>query len=172
MQKQNIQKIPLMPGKSYTSYSISDSAITSRSEFTVVTVLEEPEFLPDYVNALRGKWRLGTIKIGRKRKLFHLDVRAGGSLIVLGTGHLLADHEAYDSWAMSATLNIAGSPEAIRELVNRNINPHFDQHDRIVAYPAALRTDGVENGILVYPETPTQHAVVEKMRESVNGEAT
>ncbi|RYG96445.1 MAG: hypothetical protein EON58_12085 [Alphaproteobacteria bacterium] len=166
MQQLNIPRIPLKPGELYTSYSVSDSAMTTRTEFKVVTVLEVPEFRPDYLNAPRGKWRLGTIKIGLKRTLFHLDVRAAGTLFMPGTGHLLADHEAYNSWAMSATLNIAGSPEAIRELVGKNINPHFAQHDRIIAYPERLRTDGRENGILVYPEVESDHAVILRMRET------
>ena len=162
----NIQPIPLSPGQKYTVYSISDGAMTSRQEITVTSVLKVPVFRPAHSHATRGRHRLGTFRVFRKRGEFQLDLNVAGALIVPGWGHLQADHEVYDSFAVSATLNLAGTPEAVRELVTRNINPNYCQHDRIIAYPEALNSQ-VPNGggILVFPETATEHAVIGQMRE-------
>lgn len=169
MHKPIIKPIPLEAGKHYTIYCGSDCAMTTRREIKMIDVLEEPEFRPAYVNASRGKWRLGTYKEGRKRTVYYLDVNAAGTLIVPGILHgVLADHEKWNSFAMSATLNLAATPERIRELVDENINPNFADHDHLIAYPSPLNHGGAEDtGILVYPDAPTQHAVINRMREKL-----
>lgn len=169
----NIIPIPLTAGKHYTIYCGSDSAMTTRREIKMTDVLDEPEFRPAYQGASRGKWRLGTFKEGRKRTTYYLDVHAAGTLIIPGILHgVLADHEKWNSFAMSATLNLAATPGRIRELVDRNINPNFADHDHLIAYPSPLNHGGAEDtGILVYPDAPTQHAVIERMREKLTTEA-
>ncbi|MFT3991216.1 MAG: hypothetical protein QM680_07380 [Luteolibacter sp.] len=165
-----IQPIPLEVGKSYTFYGCSDSAMTTRREVSIIDVLPEPEFRPAYSGAIKRKWRLATFKEGRKRSTFYLDVNAAGTLVVPGTGHVQADHEAYNSFSMSATINLAATPEQIRELVALNINPNFTHHDTLIAYPEPLNASTGENGILVYPEAPTHHAVILRMRENLKKE--
>ena len=59
------------------------------------------------------------------------------------------------------------SPEEIREMVSRNINPNFSEYDRIIAYPTPLDVMNMKTGILVYPNARTDHAVIEQMRESL-----
>jgi len=163
-----IKQIPLTAGARYTIYSCSDSAMTTRQEVTVTRVLPTPEFRPAYVNSTRGCYRLGTFKISRKRSEYYLDLKLSGTLIIPGwnTG-VLADHEAHSSFAMSATMNLAASPESIRELIAKNINPNFSQHDRVIAYPEPLIQMVGEQGILVYPEAETDHAVILRMREKL-----
>jgi len=162
----NIQPIPLRPGQKYTVYSISDGAMTRRQEITVTSVLEDPVFRPAHSHATRGRHRLGTFRTLRKRGEFHLEVNVEGALVIPGWGHLQADHEAYDSFAVSATMNLAEPPGAVRELVARNINPNYCQHDRLIAYPLALNHQLPNGGgFLVFPETPTEHAVIAQMRE-------
>jgi hypothetical protein len=68
---------------------------------------------------------------------------------------------------MSATINLAAAPEAIREMVSRNINPNFSEHDRIIAYPTPLDVMNMKTGILVYPDARTDHAVIQQMSESL-----
>ncbi|MFT4176039.1 MAG: hypothetical protein QM627_05230 [Luteolibacter sp.] len=162
-----IQPIPLEAGKTYTIYSCSDSAMTTRREIRMRHVLPDPEFLPAYVNATKGKWRLGTFKTPPKRTLYYLDVNAAGTLVLPGTGHVQADHEAYNSFSMSATINLAATPEQIRELVALNINSNFTHHDTLIAYPEPLNLSTGNNGILVYPDAPTHHAVIIRMRETL-----
>jgi len=144
--------------------------MTTRQEVTVTRVLPTPEFRSAYVNSTRGCYRLGTFKVSRKRSEFYLDLKASGTLIIPGwnTG-VLADHEAHNSFAMSATMNLAASPEAIRELIEKNINPNFSQFDRIIAYPKPLAEMPNQQGILVYPEADTSHAVILQMREKIGG---
>jgi len=167
-----ILPIPLEAGKHYTIYSGSDSAMTVRREIRMIDVLPEPVFCPAYVNSTRGKWRLGTYKEGRKRSIYYLDVSAAATLIIPGILHgVQCDHEKWSAFAMSATLNLAATPERIRELVDLNINPNFTEHDHLVAYPVPLNHSTDDDGILVYPDAPTQHAVIERMREKLKKES-
>ena len=152
--------------RKYTLYHCSDSAMSQRAEITVSSLLDEPLFLPGYVGASRGKHRLGTFKRFRKRGEFQLDVKLHGTLIVPDWGNLPVDHEAYGNFACSATLNIAGSVEAIRELVSKNINPQFTTHDTLLSFPAAWNEMPDQEGIPVFPDAPTGHAVIERVRES------
>ena len=154
--------------RKYTLYHCSDSAISQRAEITVSSLLDELLFRPAHVGASRGKHRLGTFKRFRKRGEFHLDVKLHGTLIVPDWGNLLVDHEAYGNFACSATLNIAGSVEAIRELVSKNINPHFTAHDTLLSFPAAWNEMPDQEGVPVFPDAPTAHAVIERAREKFN----
>ncbi len=163
-----IQPIPLVGGRHYTLYSCSESAMTTRRELRIIDVLPEPEFRPAYPGATKGKWRLGSFREGRKRTIFYLDVSAPGTLVIPGTLHgVPADNEKWSSWSMSATINLAATPERIRELVALNINPNFVGHDTLIAYPMPLNPSAGDTGILVYPEAPTSHAVIRRMRESL-----
>lgn len=152
----------------YTLYHCSDSAISQRAEITVSTLLDEPLFLPAYAGASRGKHRLETFKRFRKRGEFHLDVKLHGTLIVPGWGNLPVDHEAYGKFACSATINIAGSVEQVRELASKNINPHFTAHDTLFSFPGAWNEMPDREGIPVFPNAPTAHAVIERAREKFN----
>lgn len=173
MEKSNPPGLTILPilleaGKSYTIYCGSDVAMTVRREIRLVDVLLKPEFRPAYSGATKGKWRLGTYKESRKRTIFHLDVDVAGTLIIPGI--LLgvpADHEKWSSFAMSATLNLVAKPERIRELVELNINTNFTGHDRIIAYPVPLNHSTGDSGLLVYPDAPTRHAVILRMRETL-----
>jgi hypothetical protein len=163
-----IQPIPLQPGRHYTIYAVSESAMTIRKEIRLIEALSAPEFRPAYVHATKGKWRLGTFKEGRKRTIFHLDLDAAGTLIIPGILHgVPADHEKWSSFAMSATLNLAATAEKIREMVELNINPNFTGHDHLVAYPTPLNHATGDTGILVYPDAPTTHAGILRMREAL-----
>lgn len=168
-----ILPIHIETGRHYTTYGVSESAMAVRREIRVVDVLPTPEFRPAYAGATKGKWRLGTFKEGRKRTIYYLDIDAAETLIIPGTLHgVPCDHEKWSSFAMSATLNLAATPERIRELVALNINPNFTHHDRIVAYPEPLNHTVGDGGILVYPEAPTSHAVIRRMREALPKEGT
>ncbi|GAA5127303.1 hypothetical protein GCM10023212_31900 [Luteolibacter yonseiensis] len=164
-------RIPLEVGKHYTLYSVSETAMTMRREIRTIDVLPEPEFRPAYSGALKGKWRVGTFKERRKRTTYHLDVDVAGTLVIPGILHgVPADHKRWSSFAMSATLNLAATPERIREIVAMNVNPNFANYDRIVAYPHPLNPGSGANGILVYPDAPTSHAVILRMRENLTRE--
>jgi len=160
--------IHLETGKKYTVYHCSDSAITQRMEITVVSLLETPVFKPDHLSSSRGRHRLGTYKRFRKRGEFYLEVRLEDMIILPGWDHPKTDIEAFGSFQCSATINIAASVEEIRELMKRNINPEFSAHDTIVAFPKSWNEMPGEEGILVYPEKPTQHAVIERLRHSTS----
>jgi hypothetical protein len=163
-----ILPIPLETERHYTIYGVSETAIAIRREIRVIDVLPTPELRSAYSGSSKGKWRLGTFKEGRRRAAYHFDVNVAGTLIIPGTLHgVPADHEKWSSWSMSATINLAATPERIREIVNPNINPNFVHHDRIVAYPTPLNRGGGETGILVYPDAPTSHAVILRMRETL-----
>ncbi|MFT3991733.1 MAG: hypothetical protein QM680_10035 [Luteolibacter sp.] len=158
--------IPIKSGHKYSLYHCSESAMTRHMEIIVTSVLEMPVFKPDYVGSCRGSYRIGTFKRFRKKGEFHLDVKLHRTLVVPGWNQLQVDHEAFGNFQCSATINIAGSPEQVRELVDRNINPHFTAHDTILAFPHPWNEMENDEGIPVYPESPTRHAVIERIRNS------
>lgn len=142
--------------------------MTIRREIRVIDVLSAPEFRPAYSGALNGKWRLGTFKEGRKRTTYHFDVNVAGSLVVPGILHgVPADHERWSSFTMSATLNLAATPERIREVAAMNVNPNFANYDQIITYPQPPNSGSGYNGILVFPEAQTSHAVILHMRKTL-----
>jgi len=163
--------IPLGLDRKYTVYHCSDSAMSQRMEITVKSLLDTPIFRPSYAGSARGNLRLGTFKRFRKRGEFHLDIKASGTLIVPGWGNPMVDHEAFGNFACSATLNIAGTVEEVLELVSRNINSNFTAHDTLLSFTAPWNEMPGQEGILAYPEAPTSHAVIERIREKLTSSA-
>jgi hypothetical protein len=162
-----MQPIPIVLGHRYTIYTVATSALTTRTEIAVMSLIENKEFKADSPGSMRGRHRIGTYKQSGKRKSYYLDLHLTGTLVIPGWNlGILCDHEKYHSFVMSATMNLAGTPEAIREMVDRNINPNFSEHDRIVAYPEPLDVLNTRSGILVYPEARTNHAVIQQMQET------
>lgn len=162
-----MQPIPIVLGHRYTIYTVASSALTTRTEIAVMSLIETHEFKADFPGCMRGRHRIGTYKQAHKRKSFYLDINVTGTLVIPGWNiGILCDHEKHHSFVMSATMNLAATPEAIREMVDRNINPNFSEHDRIVAYPESLDVLNTKSGIPVYPEARTNHAVIQQMQET------
>ena len=162
-----MQPIPIVIGHRYSIYTVASSALTTRTEIVVTGLIEKNEFKPDYPGSMRGRHRIGIYKQARKRKSFYLDINVSGTLVIPGWNlGILCDHEKYHSFTMSARMNLAATPEAIREMVSRNINPNFSEHDRIIAYATPLDVMNMKTGIPVYPDARTDHAVIQQMREA------
>jgi hypothetical protein len=163
-----MQPIPIVIGHRYTIYTVASSALTTRTEIAVLGLMERNEFKPDYPGSMRGRQRIGTYKRARKQKSYYLDLNVAGTPVIPGWNPgIPCDHEKYHSFTMSATMNLAATPEEVREMVSRNINPNFSEYDRIIAYPAPLDVMNMKTGILVYPDARTDHAVIQQMRESL-----
>lgn len=165
-----IKSIPLEAGEKYTVYSLSGMATTSRREVILTSVLEAPEFRKSYVSdtpSAYGNWRLGTYREFRKRKQYHLDVKADQALIIAGWGHLETDADAYHCFCGNACLNLAGTIQEVRNLVEKNINQNFSNFDIILAYPEPHMDLPDHDGLMVYPDHPTTHAVVLRIRENL-----
>ncbi|MFT4177416.1 MAG: hypothetical protein QM627_12275 [Luteolibacter sp.] len=158
--------LPIQSGQKYTLYQCGESAITHRDEIIVASVSSVPIFTPDFQGSTRGKYRFGTFKRFRKRGEFHLDLRLQKTLVIPGWDHLFVDHEAFGNFQCSATINIAADVEKVRKLVEMNINRHFTAHDTIVAFPLPWNEMPDNEGIPVFPDAPTHHAVIERLRNS------
>lgn len=166
-----IKAINLTSGEKYTIYSLSGMASTRRVEITVTSILDTPEYRKAFVSdtpSVHGNWRLGAYRPNRKRKQYHLDICAGKDLIIPGWGHLQTDSEAYNSFSMNACMNFAGTPEQVRKLVDKNINQHFSNYDILLAYPMPQDQLPDHDGLMVYPDHPTTHAVVQRTRENLD----
>jgi len=162
-----IKQLEVQVGDRITIYSVSDMAMTVRTEATVHEVFSEPEFRPSYVNQIPsycGTWRFGIMKSKGKRKPHYLQFKPEVSLVIPGWGHPERDADAYHSFTMNACINIAASPDEIRGLVERNLNPLFTAHDRLLSAERPL-TEG--EYIMVYPDSPTEHAVIQGMRDEL-----
>jgi hypothetical protein len=165
-----IKSIPIKEGEKYTVYSLSGMATTSRREIIVTSTLETPEFRKSYTSeqpSVYGNWRLGAYREQRKRKQYHLDIKADRDLILNGWNHLLTDAEAYNCYCGNACLNLAGTVEDVKGVIYRNINNNFSNHDILLAYPEPHVDMPDHDGIMVYPEHPTSHAVILRTRENL-----
>jgi hypothetical protein len=160
----------LTPGR-YTVFTIFDwMAHTQKMEIELLTTPPELEFRPDHVNAPRGRHRLGTFKQRGKRKQFFLDVKLHGTLIFAGWDlDLLTDSEwserhrdpgsnVYHAFSGNACFNLGGTVAHVRAMIDAgNRNPHFTQWDAVLTHDEQP----------VYPETPTSHSVVQRIREKL-----
>jgi len=165
-----IKPIPIQAGARYTIYSLSGMASTSRTEITVSMTYKDPIFAKAYVSqppSPSGTWRLGIHKIKSKRKTYYTSLRPNQDLIIPGWGHLETDADAYHCFCANACFNLAGSLEEVKALVEKNINPNFSAYDTVLAIPVPHTQLPDHDGLLVYPEHPTNHAVIARMRENV-----
>lgn len=164
-----IQPLPLIPGSKVTIYSISDGAMTTKVEATVTEIYLMPEFRKSYVSqgpTILGNWRFGTMKPKGKRKEFYIEYKPHNTIVLKGWGHPDRDCDAFNKFSINACLNIAASPEVIKEMVNRNLNTEFSAHDQI------LSVEDPDAPVMVYPDHPTSHAVIERMRETQSKEVS
>lgn len=172
--------IPFVLRQPFTLIAISDVlAHTTKDEIVVKTLLAVPVFRPRYLGSNTGVWRYGTAVLKGKRKEFHLDVNPASDLVFAGHGTVLVDGDVMSSdpaisrmvshgFSGNACINLAGTVDEIRELITtRNLNPDFRKHDAVLALPPAdeARTwynhDKAEP---VFPEVPTTHAVIRRIR--------
>ena len=160
-----IKQIPFQKGEKYTVYTISEMMETTiKREIKVTNLHDDPVFKrrtsyekPSPV----GHWEFGDYHLNGGRKRYSLTVRPTQDIIIPGWGHLASDVGAYGSFTGNACLNFAGSPDEVRELIKKNINPNFHRFDIILAAPVPLvEADYLE----VYPDTPTKHAKILEKR--------
>jgi hypothetical protein len=134
-------------------------AMTFRSEITVKGV-DSKTGEPFWVE--RGK---------RKQKIFAQPV--GRDMLVLEGWDLPLridqDQNKADGYIIcgNACLNFLGRPEFVRDFIDKhNLNEYFARQDVILAHGDKVIANGAEeSGVPVYPEAPTTHAVVKRMRE-------
>lgn len=165
-----IQEIPLKAGARYTIYSLSGMATTMRREVTVTLVKDEPEFAKAYVSqtpCLSGTWRFGIHKLKSKRKTCYTSIKPTQDLIIPSWGHLQTDAVAYHCFQGNACLNFAGSVDEVKALIELNINPNFSAFDTVLAFPVPHTELPDHDGLMVYPESETTHAVVIRTRENL-----
>jgi len=147
----------------YTVIGISSMAMTWKHEITVKGISpidNEPYFVA------KGK---------RKQQKFNEPI--GRDMLVFKGWDIQLkiddEQEPYDSETGfthkvicgNACFNFMGSPEFVRSFINNNnINEHFARWDTILAHGNQVSGND-ESAIPVYPEEPTTHAVVKRIRE-------
>jgi len=168
-------EIPLILGEKYTIYGLSGIATTSCREIIVTNVLENPEYKKSYMSDKPnpyGNWRFGAYRQFRKRKQYHLDIELAKTLIIPGWNLMKTDADAYHCFVGNACINLAGTVDEIKEFVKLNINKRFGCHDIILSVPKPHLELPDEDGIPVYPDHPTTHAVVQRIRENIKNRDT
>lgn len=163
-------EISIENGEKYTIYSLSGMATTSRKEIIITSILPEPTYQKSFVSDKPnpyGTWRYGSYRGYRKRKQYHLDIELAKTLIIPGWHHMKTDVDAYNCFVGNACINLAGSITEIKELVNLNINPRFGCYDIILSLPVPHTELPDHDGIPVYPDHPTTHAVIQRIRENI-----
>lgn len=177
--------IPFVLKSAFTLIGISDSmANTTHDEIIVASLLPVPEFRPRYSNSSQGSWRYGTFKLKGKRKEFYIDIRTEDTLVFAGHGVVLRDWDlprrtsggggfTVKKFSGNACINLGGTVEFIRQLVTeKNLNPAFKGHELVMAIPplgdgtyGSKNSHDHDDGIPVFPDEPSTHAVVTRLRE-------
>ena len=142
--------------------------MTERKEVLIESVSDNPEFRPRYNGSQCGKYRIGTYKTEADLGEHALDIDLHGTLVIPGwKREVMCDRDKHGSGATSANMNHFTTPEAISDMLRRNVNPHFERYEHIVANPDPLGTDGKESNIIVYPDPPNSRAVIQQMRDDL-----
>ena len=158
-------------GMLITMFGISDFMANTRKDRLKVKSILPLEFQPAYVDAPRGQYRIGTVVAEGKRKEYYLDVDSSTLIFEGWDCPIKTDAEIMQgSFSGNACLNLGGVPiEELKQWIEtRNLNPLFTSRDAVLfVKPLAGEDDKFrhDEGIPVYPDEPTAHAVVERVRE-------
>ncbi len=156
-------------GEKYTVIAVSDSfAMTNKTEIKVKEVKEDGS--PIFTLAPRGRKLKQLMGNGRTDHLvFHgwdieLKIDSEAKQIEVGQGLL-----GGVIMCGNACYNFLGTPEFVKNYIEKyNLNGYFNRYDSILAHGERV-TDNDESAEPVYPETPTTHAVVLRIREKKGG---
>ena len=163
-----MKSIPIISGTKYTLITVSSVAKTERKEVIIESVSDNPEFRPLHNGAQCGKYRIGTYKTDDEHEQNHLDIDLLGTLVIPGWERAVTcNRKKHGSGTASDSMNYFAAPEAISDMLRRNVNPHFERYEFIVANPEPLDTDGKDPGIIVYPDSPDSHAVIQQMSDDL-----
>lgn len=161
-----VEPLKLVSGQKLTLLDVNSMAFGLRREITLKSVCE-PTFVPDYVNAPRGKWRVGTFTEKGKRTEFHLDL-SQYAILLDGWNHpVLLESEApakvsggitIRTMSMNACLNLVGSDSTVshtkvREIINAAL-----------FCPETARLGVVFDGKVLFPDAAGSHAVITRMK--------
>jgi hypothetical protein len=139
-------------------------AMTHRYEFEVREVLE-----PQAVGYQGSKKRVAVVRQRGKRKDFYLDL-AADDILLDGWGlPFRTDTEGAGVMAGNACYNLVGDPAAIRECIETKAAlPISDSAKAKIIVARGERTTCNDDGLeLLYADIETQHAVINRMKESV-----
>lgn len=142
-----------MIGKKLTIFSISSMmASTTKIEATITGFDADRD---QYI--FRKK---------KQRKQYYLPKFDQNDIVFEGWDlPIQTDHEASNIFRGNACYNLVGQPEIIRDYVDhKNLNPHFKDKANIVLIDPAKSPNGEEQESLLYPELPSTHAVIERIK--------
>jgi len=152
----------LSSGQKVTLLRIDDAlAMTHRYELEVRAALA-----PQAVGYQGRDERVAIVRQRRKRRDFHLDLKADDILLDGWDVPFKVDTECDGVIAGNACFNLVGEPEAIRTCLEaKTLRPLSDDAKAKILVTANPRTkcDG-EGVILLYPDIATDHAVVNRMK--------
>lgn len=173
----------LILGQKLTLITISEAlAHTVKREIRILSLLDPPEFRPHYVGATHGRQRVGTFSERGKRTTYYLDIRPSDLVFDGWDIPILIDSEIQrpESHGMSVTMfsgnacfNLwAETDDVLKQWIEtRNINDKFSARDRasIIVVPGPGQPFSPQKeGRLLYPEIETNHAVINRIKQSRN----
>jgi hypothetical protein len=113
-----------------------------------------------------GRVRIGTYGMPRRRKEFHFDLPPTWLVFEGWEVPFKADTDGGGIMAGNACYNLVGEAAVIRDWVeSKNLNLPFSDADKakVLAWDET-RENVASAGTLVFPEIPTGHAVVNKIK--------
>ena len=131
-----MKAIPITKGQKYTVYTYSNAATHSRTEVIIQSTLDSPELHLCPLGTNTGKHRIGTYTLTDDDQFHgHLDLDLNSTIILPG----------WDTPALPATTEFPATPEAIHEVLIRNINSHFERFELLATCPESPDTTTPNN---------------------------
>ena len=116
-----MKSIPVVPGNKYTILTVSAPATLGRVEVLIVSILEAPEFRPSPNGQNVVLYCIGTGTLAHDRACRDLDIDILGALVIPG----------WDQFTSSSAVPRPLSPEPIRQILDANLNPHFERYESL-----------------------------------------
>ncbi len=152
----------LKKGDIITIIGISDWMATTTRNTLKATGLTTSDGKPVFTDNKKGARKKFTIrKLGRSDLCFKGEVPFKLDSEVVTPGRPGDTIFSTQTFRGNACINLVGDPTLIKEYItSRNINPDFH------AFDAVILIDGDKETPL-FPEVPTTHAVVERIRAAI-----
>jgi hypothetical protein len=155
----------LQTGQRVTLLKIDEAlAMSHRYELEVRSVLDG-----ERVGYEGRRQRVATVRQRGKRKDFYLDLAADDIVLDGWDQPFKTDTEGNGVMAGNACYNLVGNPEAIRRAIETNavwVISDAAKAKIIVSRAARTMCDDSETELL-YPDIDTHHAVINRMKESL-----
>lgn len=151
----------LSVGQKLTVFYIDSTLAMTRRTFLEVRSVSEPIKVP---GDGEERIRLGTYRVPRRRRESFLDVPPTWLMFDGWNVPFKADTDGPGMSAGNACYNLVGAAVIRHWIETKNLNPGIGDADKAKVLAWSEFQDSASEGTLVFPEIPSNHAVVKRLK--------